>query len=71
MSTNNIIFIDSTVADYKTLAGQAKAGTEVIVLDNSKDGVTQITEALARRSDLASIQIISHGGEGMVQLTGL
>ncbi|MEM1391948.1 MAG: DUF4347 domain-containing protein, partial [Cyanobacteria bacterium P01_H01_bin.150] len=68
MTTNNIIFIDSTVADYKTLASQAKTGTEIIVLDNSKDGVTQITEALARRSDLASIQIISHGGEGMVQL---
>lgn len=68
MTTKNIIFIDSTVTDYKTLASQAKAGTEVIVLDNSKDGVSQITEALAGRSDLASIQIISHGGEGMVQL---
>ncbi|MEO1430375.1 MAG: DUF4347 domain-containing protein [Cyanobacteria bacterium J06632_19] len=68
MTTKNIIFIDSTVADYKTLASQAKAGTEVIVLDNSKDGVSQITQALAGKSDLASIQIISHGGEGMVQL---
>ncbi|MBV6626937.1 MAG: DUF4347 domain-containing protein [Rivularia sp. (in: Bacteria)] len=68
MPTKDIIFIDSTVADYKTLVSQAKPATEVIVLDNSKDGVSQITEALVGRNDLASIQIISHGGEGMVQL---
>ncbi|MEM7556774.1 MAG: DUF4347 domain-containing protein, partial [Cyanobacteria bacterium P01_A01_bin.84] len=68
MTTKNIVFVDSTVADYKTLASQIKPGTEAIVLDNSKDGVSQITEALAGKSDLASIQIISHGGEGMLQL---
>ncbi|MBY5281762.1 DUF4347 domain-containing protein, partial [Anabaena sp. PCC 7938] len=68
MTINNIVFIDSTVNDYQTLASQAKTGTEVIVLDNSKDGVSQITQALAGRSNLDSIQIFSHGAEGAVYL---
>ena len=47
MTTKNIVFVDSTVADYKTLASQIKPGTEAIVLYNSKDGFSLITEALA------------------------
>ena len=36
----------------------------VIVLDAQSDGIEQIAEALAGRSDLDSIHIVSHGSGG-------
>ncbi|MBD1835364.1 DUF4347 domain-containing protein [Cyanobacteria bacterium FACHB-472] len=63
-----IVFIDATVADKESLAAGVKPGTEVIILDSTRDGVAQITEVLANRSDIASVHIVSHGAEGSLQL---
>ena len=67
-NTSTIVFIDSNVADYQTLAQGVSSDAEVIVLDKERDGIEQITEALAHRSDVASVQIVSHGDAGRVQL---
>ncbi|MEG4232199.1 DUF4347 domain-containing protein, partial [Microcoleus sp. Pol11C3] len=58
---SSIAFLDSAVPDAQTLRNGIAAGTEVIILDAVRDGVAQITEALASRSNIKSIHIISHG----------
>ncbi|MFM6614820.1 MAG: DUF4347 domain-containing protein, partial [Microcystis panniformis] len=67
-SQQTLLFIDQTVEDYQALAASATADTEVMILDNLTDGVSQITTILAQRQDLKSIQILSHGSEGALAL---
>ncbi|MBD2068882.1 DUF4347 domain-containing protein [Leptolyngbya sp. FACHB-671] len=67
-TASTVVFVDSTVDDYQSLASSASPGTEVIVLDATQDGVTQITSALAGRSGVESVQILSHGSSGQLQL---
>ncbi|MEG4572050.1 DUF4347 domain-containing protein [Microcoleus sp. N3A4] len=67
-SVKNVLFVDSRVENCDSLARGATAGTEVFVLDSTRDGVEQITRILANCSDLDSIQIVSHGREAGVQL---
>ncbi|MGB7891150.1 MAG: DUF4347 domain-containing protein, partial [Microcoleus sp.] len=64
----HLVCIDPRVENYQHLASGVKPGTEIIVLDRTLDGVEQITEILAKRSLIASLQIVAHGNEGSVQL---
>ena len=53
--------------DYQQLVAQVRPGTEVIVLDKTRDGLQQIADA-ARRSGIDAIHIIGHGAEGSMRL---
>ncbi|MEG4208366.1 DUF4347 domain-containing protein, partial [Microcoleus sp. Pol7_A1] len=64
----HLVCIDPRVENYQHLASGVKPGTEIIVLDKTRDGVEQITEILAKRSLIASLQIVAHGNEASVQL---
>ncbi|HEY9297785.1 MAG TPA: DUF4347 domain-containing protein, partial [Phormidium sp.] len=64
----HLVCIDPRVENYQHLASGVKPGTEIILLDGSLDGVEQITEILAKRSLINSLQIVAHGGEASVQL---
>ncbi|MEG4495494.1 DUF4347 domain-containing protein, partial [Microcoleus sp. D3_18_C4] len=64
----HLVCIDPRVENYQHLASGVKPGTEIIVLDRTLDGVEQITEILAKRSSIASLQIVAHGNEASVQL---
>ena len=44
------------------------AGIEVVLLDATRDGVTQIADALAGREALVALHVISHGSEGELAL---
>ncbi|NJK68223.1 MAG: DUF4347 domain-containing protein [Microcoleus sp. SU_5_3] len=68
VSGNAIAFIDRQVADYESLIAGVKPGTEVVVLDEQKDAIEQITQVLAHRTNINSIHIISHGTPGSLQL---
>ncbi|MBD2087076.1 DUF4347 domain-containing protein [Trichocoleus sp. ST-U3] len=63
-----IVFIDSTVENYQSLAAGVEPGTEVFILNPMQDGVAQITQVLAGRTDIASVHIVSHGTQGSLQL---
>ncbi|MEG4059133.1 MULTISPECIES: DUF4347 domain-containing protein [unclassified Microcoleus] len=63
-----IAFLDSALPDGETLRNGIAAGTEVITLDGARDGLEQITAALASRSNIKSIHIISHGSPASLQL---
>lgn len=63
-----ILFIDALVQDIDTLLSTIDPSIEVILLNNQQDGLTQIANALAGRSDIDAVHVISHGGPGSLQL---
>ena len=68
MKNQQIVFVDSAVEDWQSLAVGVKAGTEVILVDRTRDGIEQIAEALQSRKGIESVHIISHGESGSLQL---
>ena len=64
----SLMFVDSSVEQLDTLISEVKEGTEVIVLDDSLDGIAQVTDALANYENISSLHIVSHGSEGALQL---
>jgi hypothetical protein len=65
---SNLVFIDSNVEDYQSLISGVSPNAEVIILDETLDGIEQITERLAIEQNIEAIHIISHGSPGAVQL---
>ena len=64
VDTSGIVFIDSMVDDYEMLMAGVKPGLEVVMLDDSQDGIVQITQSLKGRSGLSSLHIVAHGDAG-------
>jgi len=67
-SPTAIAFIDSTVQDYQQLTAAIAPGTAVYLLDPLQDAVSQITQTLLQHHGIASLQVISHGSTGQLQL---
>src|SRR5919202_1879531 len=63
-----LVFLDSNVEDYQSLISGVSPNAEVIILDETLDGIEQITERLAIEQNIEAIHIISHGSPGAVQL---
>jgi hypothetical protein len=76
--TPRVVFVDSAVADLNTVIAGVPANATVVVLDASRDGVQQIRDYLAANggqvgaidivTDLASVDVVSHGAPGEVML---
>ena len=67
LATNNLIVVDPSVDNYQDLIAKTNHA-DVVLLDSTKDGIEQITQALANYQQLDSIQILSHGQAGSLQL---
>ncbi|MDJ1183547.1 DUF4347 domain-containing protein [Roseofilum casamattae] len=69
-TSNHFVFVDGNVPDLQTLLDGIIPGTTITVLDESEDGVEQVTRCLSEYPDnsIASLHIISHGGMGRIQL---
>ncbi len=71
-ASREVVFIDGRTPDYELLvqdiAAQSGRQVDVVMLDTTRDGLEQITEALAGRENVAALHIIAHGDEGVVQL---
>jgi hypothetical protein len=65
---HSVLFIDARVADAQVLAASAAEGVLVVQLSADSDGVQQIAAALQGLEGLDSIQIISHGASGQLQI---
>jgi hypothetical protein len=65
---STLLFIDAHVDSYSNLAQGAYPDTEVIILDPDQDGVRQISQVLADRQGIESLQILCHGSEASLQL---
>ncbi len=71
-TSRNVAFIFDSLPDWTSLAAAAEAaGSEVVVLDGTGNGLQQIVSHLANRSNLHAIQIFSHGSAGQLTLGNL
>ncbi len=66
-NNSNLVIIDGNLDNYQTLVSGID-NAEVIILDPTQDGIEQITEVLTNYQQLDSIQILSHGDSGSLQL---
>lgn len=62
-----IVFISSEIEDIEPYLNNLPEAAEVIVLDISSDPFDQMSLALADRSELSAIHLITHGDEGVLQ----
>ncbi|AFY85156.1 DUF4347 domain-containing protein [Oscillatoria acuminata] len=71
-STNShyrsIAIFDAAVENWESLAAGVLPGTEVAILHRDRDGVAQIAELLATRSNIEALHIVSHGSPGSLYL---
>ena len=66
-TSKDLILIDSQVANYRDLiAGVEDA--EAIAIDSRRDGIEQITKILSQYENISSLQIVSHGSDGLLQI---
>ncbi|GFE68211.1 DUF4082 domain-containing protein [Chroococcus sp. FPU101] len=62
-----LAFVDTNVSDINTILASLNTDVKVL-LDASRDGITQITETLHYYQNLTSVVIISHGNTAELQL---
>ncbi|TXI28356.1 MAG: DUF4347 domain-containing protein, partial [Ottowia sp.] len=67
-NTQNILFIDSAVGDISSLLASVDPSFEVVLLSADRSGLEQIAQALAGRTGVDAVHVISHGGPGYLQL---
>ncbi len=63
-----VVFVDSTIADYQVLLQGINPEAEIILLDGRRDGIAQIAEALAKRTGVDAIHLIAEGNEAELHL---
>lgn len=68
LHSKTIVFVDAAVSDLSGFLGQDDPHLEFFLLDANEDGIGQIADALAGRTDVESVHIISHGKAGALAL---
>ena len=69
-----LVFVDAGAPNYHQLINdlmkaQAEGrAIEVVVLETGRDGIEQISEAMAERRDVGAVHIVSHGSDGNLTL---
>lgn len=67
---HEIYFIDSSLPDQDVLRNALPINAHIVYLDNARDGLTQLVEALEGRNGLDAIHIVTHASEGLLQVGG-
>ncbi len=71
---HELVVVDTATPDYQRLIDDilAQSGDdrdfEIVLLDSNADGIEQISRTLRGEAGLSAVHIISHGGDGTVQL---
>jgi len=69
---HEIVFIDTAVSGYQQLLADvhsdATRSVEAVLIDCSRGGIDQISQALAGQHDIDAIHIVSHGADGALEL---
>ena len=63
-----VAFVDTSVADYKTLEAGIQAGVEIEEIGSGQDGLSQIAKWAESHSGYDAIHILGYGAEGTVHL---
>ena len=66
-NNSDLLIVDTNIDNYQSLISGIDHA-EIILLDSSRNGIEQITEILTNYSQVDSIQILSHGQAGTLQL---
>ncbi len=64
--SHDVVVVDTAVDGYETLLAGVSPGTEVILI--GAGGLSELASALEGRSDIDSLQILSHGDVGSLRL---
>ncbi|MDJ0719178.1 MAG: DUF4347 domain-containing protein [Prochloraceae cyanobacterium] len=62
------VVIDRSVPDYENLVRGVVPGNYILVLEEDRDGIEQISAALSLQTDITSIHLVSHGAPGCIYL---
>ncbi|MGB5717329.1 MAG: DUF4347 domain-containing protein, partial [Gammaproteobacteria bacterium] len=71
-----LIFVDTDTPEYQTLLSDLltypddTTTYQVFELDNTRDGIAQITEILSGYENVSAVHILSHGTEAAIDLGG-
>ena len=66
--TQRIAFVDTSLPDYQSLIAALDPGIELVLITPGQDGWEQVAAALKGRTDIAALDIFSHGAPASVQL---
>src|SRR5687768_4802983 len=70
--TRELVIVDTAATGYQALVDDIVAQAdgerrfEILILDASSDGITQVSEALSALSGLDAVHVVSHGAAGQV-----
>jgi Domain of unknown function (DUF4347)/Bacterial Ig domain len=68
VARQEILFITPSIHEYQQLLDDISSDVEVILLDPARDGIEQMAEALAGRTGIDAIHILSHGTQAELTL---
>lgn len=74
VQSHELVVVDTAADNYEQLIndllsnGDTSRNFEIVLLDASRDGVEQFSEALGQHDDLSGVHIVSHGTDGAVKL---
>jgi fimbrial isopeptide formation D2 family protein/uncharacterized repeat protein (TIGR01451 family) len=63
-----ILFVDPRVADWQSLVAGVNPDTQVVLINPGRDAIDQVTQALQGRQNLTSIQFLTYGQSGQIDL---
>lgn len=73
---HEVVFVDAQIEQHSELMDALRESSDphreidIVVLDANRDGIEQITEALAARHDVDAVHVLSHGTDGALKLGG-
>jgi len=65
---SEIVFVDTSVPSYQALVAGLSPEAEVIFLRQDQDGLQQMAQALAGRTGIDAIHVISHGSQASLTI---
>ncbi|MEL6439896.1 MAG: DUF4347 domain-containing protein [Cyanobacteria bacterium J06621_8] len=63
-----LVVIDSQVTQLPSLIKDLQSRAQVVILDNQRDGIEQITQVLNQYQHLSSLHVVAHGSPGSLYL---
>jgi ELWxxDGT repeat protein len=65
---HEVVFIDAEVHDARQLISGLSTGSDVFILDDQRDGIAQISEALAGLHNIDAVHFVTHGSSRLIKL---
>ena len=67
-ASQSIVFIDAGIEDAGTLLDGVNENSEIVLLDSSRDAISQISKVLANCNNISQLHIVTHGQSGALLL---